>query len=207
MFNAAEEMSPLERAFVKEYALALLRDADFVQCVVGLMEPDGLAITDVAVAAAAATKLCEISDDYTAKMTAVAEKSQLPAKKTRKFDQAQEKILLDVFGLSFFKLAVKDETSFVKKKYDAGWFSGKPTEWSNLLNKAYGGLSKPVDDKKSPPSMLDLFSQLFNAFLPKNLPGNKLWPPTPTLFLYYDEYYADDDMDEEEEDEDDDYEY
>lgn len=201
MFNAAEEMSPLERAFVKAYALALLRDADLIQCVVGLMEPDGLGIRDVATATHAALELRKLEDAFSAKLAAVAERLQLPDKKARKIDQAQEKLLLDIFGLSFFKLAVKDESSFVKKKYDAGWFSGKPTEWSNLLNDAYGSNIKYAPHKKELPSIFDAFSQLFGSLLPKTLPSNKLWPPsTPHLFLFYADDYYEDDEDEDEED-------
>jgi hypothetical protein len=200
MFNAAEEMSPLERAFVKEYALALIRDADLVRCVVGLMEPDGLDIKDVVDATDAAIKLCVINEQFLANLTVVSAQAKLDTKKSSKFDQAQEKLLLDIFGLSFFKLAVKDESSFVKKKYDAGWFSGKPTEWSNLLNKAYGGFAEKVADKNHPPAVMEAFAKLFNLLLPNNFYGNKLWPPeiTQDFLLYYDEYYEDDLEDEEE---------
>lgn len=206
MFNAAKEMSPLERAFVKAYALALIRDADLMRCVVGLMEPDGLGLNDVAAAVVAATKLLKLEQEFSVKLAGVATQLQLPEKKLRKADQAQEQLLLDIFGLSFFKLSIKDESSFLKKKYDAGWFSGKPAEWSNFLTDSYGGnIAKHATEKKESSSVFDIFSKLFDAFLPKNLSSNKLWPPQQShMFLFYSDDYYDEDDDEDEED---DYDY
>lgn len=199
MFDAAEEMSPLERAFVKAYAKALIRDADLIYCVVGLMEPDGLAMRDFVAAISAATELQKLSEEFQARLNAVAVKQQL-MQKDQKPDRSQEKLLLDLFGLSFFKLQLKNGPAGVKKTIGGGWFSGKPAEWSSVFGKFYDKVVAADVEKKS--SLFDAFTKLFGLFTPKT-ETNKLWPPIGSdLFLFHYEEY-----DDYEEEDDDDYDY
>ena len=176
MFNVAEEMTPTERAFVRAYATALLRNKSLVHTTISLMRPDALAVADVVTAAKAAVSLCQLDADFVDALSAVATKNSMPEKSTiKKYDAAQTKLLLDLFGLSFFQLVLSGGEKAPPKKNTVGWFSGKPEEWSFLIAKLNDAAATAEKNKLSP--LLSSLLKFFNLLTDPPAGASKIWPP------------------------------
>lgn len=195
-------MSDTEKRFIRLYVNALRRDFNLVKSVIALMHPDGLAISDFSRATRVAVELQHMHAEFDTCL------HNLPIshkffKKTAATGPTLDD-LAELFTLSFFKVLTTFEGSKgIKKKTDAGWFSGKPDEWQQLF-KQLAATAGQSNKKQSP--MLNMFSKFFpqldlfkdfdfSAAIEDNTPNQ--WPPSGFAkdIDYDDEQYDEDDDD------------
>lgn len=145
-------MDETEREFVRMYARTLLRTGDFVVTALHLMKENTLDVSDVVQAAKMAHHLDVLSDQFSGELAP--DDITLNDEPWSSWSFAQQQKILRIFELSFFNLQASDE----KAPANAGWFSGKPTEWHPIIvaiNAAY---------EKHKKAHTTVFKDIYNAF-------------------------------------------
>lgn len=204
MFDFAA-MSVGERQFIRVYVQALQRDYDMFQSVAVLMNPDGLCIKNVGDATRVAYGLADLHDEFETQLRRIQKKFGGKAKTLAPVPPTMDE-LADVFSMSFFKLitTVEKAEESVTQINEAGWFSGKPTEWKKTFI-AFQALAKNNPTPPMPKTLSDIFTAAMKLFQfhPKKWDGNptpdakKLWPPLSAHWPENDAAYSDDDDDSE----------
>jgi len=169
-------MSPFEMQFISVYVAALRRHYHELRTAIEVMNPRELAVDDFYTAAKIAAELRDLHENFEAQLLVLRRKHKFNLRSARPSPTEDE--LVDLFGLSFFKLmppgaAITDGNA-------TGWFSGKPQEWETSV-KAYTAANK---NEQSPanefPAYFKFLAKLFlfdTPFVKKQPNSNKkLWP-------------------------------
>jgi hypothetical protein len=195
MFNL-KNMSTAEVQFIRTYVLALRRDHAVLKTVMDLMHPDNLGVHDVTAATRMAVELQHMQAQFDLCLHKLASTHKFFKKSMSTAPNLDD--LADLFSLSFFKvLTVVSGPNTKEEKKDAGWFSGKPTEWHKLFLDIQKNEPLALSDKLSPvmKSLVKFFPQL-NPF--KNLPPADTPPSYWKPYKFDDQYLSGYDDEEEE---------
>jgi hypothetical protein len=199
MLSEAAAMSPEERKFVRLYVQAMRRDYVLLRSVIDLMNPHGLGVKNFVDAVRLALSLSDLEDVFETNLRRLQRKHGMNHRRISAGPTTDE--LADIFSLSFFKVITTEETDDEKVVNNAGWFSGKPTEWKKTFLMLQQ-LPKPEAANSLPELLSDIFTAALKLFpfhankwqMPPDT--KKIWPPQNTGWPVDDEFEDEDDDDE-----------